>query len=153
VRAIDHISQRLQQAAMEGIECGQSDLAYAAACKLDVPLAEEKGVRIMFLRHLEFGRRFFALSLSFRNFKTNQPLAFEHPFARKVAPVFFGRRVADTLVTAPLNTPDGRKWQIWCWRLFADAQWRPLDHKPLITPADVETLYTWDEYYRKEFPQ
>jgi hypothetical protein len=85
------------------VEYGQLDLAYAAACKLDVPLAEEKGVRIMFMRHIELGRRFFALSLSFRNFKTNQPMAFEHPFARKVAPVFFGRRVADTLVTAPLH--------------------------------------------------
>lgn len=149
MRAIDHIAQRLQKASTEGVHRGPGDLDYAGDCKLDVPLSTEKGVRFLFMRHVELDRHFFCLSLSFRQFQLNQPVPFDHAFARLAAPVFFGRRIVDVMVSPP-QSRDGRHWGVWCFRLFTDRAWKPLDHKPLFTRGG-EQMLTWDEYHRANF--
>lgn len=149
MRAIDHIVTQLQEHAMSGVYRGDADMPYAQHCTFDVALTGEKGVRFIFMRQTEEGRYAFTLSLSFRLYRSNKPSPFEHHFARNAVPVFFGSRVVDVLATPP-QTKDGKHWKVWHYRLYTDADWKPLAYTPLLMPKD-EPMLSWDSYSRALF--
>ncbi len=149
MRIIDQIVDQLQQQAMAGVFRGDDDMPYARACTMDIALSDEKGVRFMFMRHVEDGRHFFNLSLSFRLYQANKPSRFDHRFARKAVPVVFGSRVVSILVTPP-QTKDGKYWSVWHFRLFTDDKWAPLGYTPPNT-LGAEPAFSWDEYSRAVF--
>jgi hypothetical protein len=143
--------QGLKHIALSGVNTGADEEVptYVAACTLDVSLNVHagRGVRLMYTRDLEEGQHSLHLSMSFRLYRKNLPLAFDHRFARHAATMFFTPHLERVQVYPP-QFPSGREWKVWHFRLLTDERWLPLaEASDRLGPLWL----AWPEYSKASF--
>lgn len=148
---LPELAQGLKRVAASGVHTGtDEDLpTYVASCTLDVALNVHagRGVRLMYTRDLEDGQHSLHLSMSFRLYRKNMPLDFDHRFARHAAPMFFAPHV-ERLQIYPPQFPKGKEWKVWHFRLLTDEHWRPIAEASNRLGA---LWIAWPEYSKASF--
>lgn len=149
---IDGIVAALKRKAETGINDdvdAAKSLEYLHRCTLDVGADANKGVRLMYTRSIHEGEHFLYLSMHFRKAPYTEPHRFDHRFAKRAAPAFFGVYIEDVMVYPP-QTDDGKRWNVWHFRLFTSPDWKPTGYRPASIP-DGPVLFTWLEYAAATF--
>ena len=149
---IGHIVAALQKEMVTGVVADEKTpeaMAYVARCTLDVGMTTDKGARFMYTRSIEGGLHSIHLSLSFRKAPYTAAAPFDHRFARRAVPEFFGEDLKHVLVYRPQHG-EGRRWNIWHFRLFTGQDWKANGYAP-ARAADDLTWFDWQEYALMRF--
>lgn len=150
---IGQIAAGLKRQAETGINDNNANdeetVAYALRCSIDVGAGAGKGMRFMYTRDAIDGQCSLHLCLSFRRVPYAEPADFDHRLARRVAPYFFAPDEKSIVVYPPENA-EGKRWNVWHYRLFTTQDWKPTGYRPFAGPADP-VCFTWAEYTRALF--
>lgn len=148
----DQIVLKLKEQAETGVVRDHRDpevVAYAARCTIDAGVGPEKAARFQYTRSIESSLHSYHLSLCFRKAPYTDVAPFDHRFAKRAVPQFFGEGLKHVLVYRP-RFGDAKRWQIWYFRLFTDQDWKPSGYMP-PRAADDLTWFDWTEYALMRF--
>lgn len=88
--------------------------------------------------------RCYHLSISFRDPETGQPAPFDRHSAEVWVTAFFGDDQRYAWMEGP-KTPDGKKCDVWHWRVFCDEHWQPIKPRGEVYSREL-TAAGWESW-------